>query len=94
MRAFRGGGLTKDAVYLRGLRRLLRYLGEGGSLEPLLVGKIGAAHVPVIQELLLRKVLRPPPMRPRYLENAAALDRLERVRSADSIFDLVQERQQ
>src|SRR5690606_17407786 len=28
MRVHRGGGLTKDAVYLRGLVRLLGYLGE------------------------------------------------------------------
>ena len=93
LRAFRGGGLTKDAVYLRGLRKLLRYLGGGGSLEPLLVGKISAMHVPIIQELLLRKVLRPAPMRPRYLKNAAALDRLERARRAISILELVKEKQ-
>ena len=94
MRVFRGGGLTKDAVYLRGLRRLLRYLADGGSLEPLLIGKISAVHIPIIQELQLRKVLRPAPMRPRYLENATALGRLERVRNAESILDLVKEKRQ
>ena len=35
MRLYRGGGLTKDAVYLRGLLQILRYLREGGELEPL-----------------------------------------------------------
>ena len=94
MRVFRGGGLTKDAVYLRGLRGLLRYVAAGGALEPLLIGKVSAAHIPMMKELLLRKVLRPAPMRPRYLESASALDRLERVRTADSILDLVKEKRQ
>ena len=40
MRIYRGGGLTKDAVYLRGLLQILRYLREGGELEPLFVGKV------------------------------------------------------
>ena len=35
MRVYRGGGLTKDAVYLRGLVALLKYLGAGGELETL-----------------------------------------------------------
>ena len=51
MRIYRGGGLTKDAVYLRGLLQILRYLREGGELEPLFVGKIASAHLPLIAEL-------------------------------------------
>lgn len=31
MRIYRSGGLTKDAIYLRGLRDLLAYLAEGGT---------------------------------------------------------------
>ena len=89
MRVFRSGGLTKDAVYLRGLRRLLSYLAGGGDLEALLIGKISAIHAPIIKELLLRKVLRPAPLRPRYLESPEALERLERARRADTVFDLV-----
>ncbi|WP_330970834.1 tyrosine/phenylalanine carboxypeptidase domain-containing protein, partial [Lysobacter sp. A3-1-A15] len=38
VRARRGGGLTKDAVYLSGLRDLLEYLHEGGAFEPLFGG--------------------------------------------------------
>lgn len=89
MRVFRGGGLTKDAVYLRGLAGLLAYLHGGGSLEPLLVGKLGADHVPVIEELQWRKVLVPPPLRPRFLEDPAALERLDAVRKGLSVLDLV-----
>ncbi len=89
MRVFRGGGLTKDVVYLRGLRGVLDYLREGGALEPLLVGKLGPDHIPIIEELQWRKVLHPPPLRPRYLEDPAALQRLDRVRRGVSVLDLV-----
>ncbi|MBU0473052.1 MAG: flavohemoglobin expression-modulating QEGLA motif protein [Bacteroidetes bacterium] len=51
MRTFRSGGLTKDAVYLRGLVKLLEYLKSGGELEPLYMGKISADHVAIIKEL-------------------------------------------
>ncbi len=39
-RVHRGGGFVKDAVYLRGLQRVVEYLGDGGRLDTLLVGKI------------------------------------------------------
>ncbi len=94
MRVYRGGGFTKDAVYLRGLVRLLRYLADGGSLEPLFVGKIGAAHVPIIEELLLRKVLKPAPLHPSYLESTEVLERLKRVSKTNSVFDLIPRRKQ
>ncbi|HUG81658.1 MAG TPA: tyrosine/phenylalanine carboxypeptidase domain-containing protein [Bryobacterales bacterium] len=89
MRIYRGGGLTKDAVYLRGLIGLHKYLRKGGELQPLLVGKISAEDVPVIQELLWRNVLHEAPLRPRYLDDPQAIRRLERVRMSSSILDLV-----
>lgn len=67
MRIYRGGGLTKDAVYLRGLVNLLQYLKEGNDIEPLLIGKIRPDYVPIIQELIHRGILNPVPMKPRYL---------------------------
>jgi uncharacterized protein (TIGR02421 family) len=89
LRVFRGGGLTKDLVYLRGLVGVLSHLREGGALEPLLVGKLGAQHIPIIQELQWRKVLVPPPLRPRYLDEPGARRRLERLRRGASVLDLV-----
>ncbi len=89
MRVYRGGGLTKDAVYLRGLRTILRYLGKGGDIDPLLVGKFAAEHVPIIKELQFRKVLRPPPLRPRYLDDPQAVQRLQKVRAGMTVVDLV-----
>ena len=90
-RVHRGGGLTKDALYLRGLLGVLDYLAGGGDFEPLLVGKISARHIPLMRELLMRKVLRPPPLRPRYLEDPLAQARLERVRAARAPSQLLLE---
>ena len=89
MRVFRGGGLTKDAAYLRGLVDLLTYLREGGALDPLLVGKLGAEHVPIVEELQWRNVLSDPPLKPRYLDDPAAIDRLEEIRRGVSVLNLV-----
>ena len=88
MRVFRGGGLTKDVVYLRGLVRLLTYLRQGGSLDTLLVGKLGHDHVSIIEELQWRKILRPPPLRPRWLDDPAAQDRLRAARLGMTVMDL------
>ena len=89
MRIYRGGGLTKDAVYLRGLRQMLEYLSGNGEFGPLLVGKIASDHIPIVRELQWRKVLRDPPLSPRYLEIPAALSRLQEVRKGKTVLDLI-----
>lgn len=88
MRIYRGGGLTKDAVYLRGLQAILRYLSTGGEIEPLFLGKFAAEHIPVINELRFRKVLHPAPIQPRYMTNPLALERLQSVRQGMNVTDL------
>jgi uncharacterized protein (TIGR02421 family) len=89
MRLYRGGGLTKDAVYLRGLLQILRYLREGGELEPLFIGKVASAHLPMISELTMREIVKPPALRPRYLETAGAQKKLERLRGGLKVLELV-----
>ncbi|MES2460506.1 MAG: flavohemoglobin expression-modulating QEGLA motif protein [Armatimonadota bacterium] len=84
MRVFRGGGLTKDAVYLRGLLFVLRYLRAGNDTEALWIGKVGAEHLPMIEELRWREVLHPPPLRPRYLEEPEASARFAVLRSRET----------
>lgn len=88
-RVFRSGGLTKDATYLRGLVSVLRYLRDGGNIEPLLVGKIGMDDLSVMEELLRRKILRPPPLTPRYFDDPAAKARLQAARSNTNLVDLL-----
>ncbi len=89
MRLYRGGGLTKDAIYLRGLLQILRYLREGGELEPLFIGKVASSHLPLIAELSTREIIKPPALRPRYLESASARKRIERLRGGMKVLELV-----
>jgi uncharacterized protein (TIGR02421 family) len=88
MRTFRGGGLTKDAVYLRGLAEILNYLRDDGHIAPLFIGKIAAQHIPLIQELQHRKVLGQPKLRPRYLDIPGVDDRLNSVRNGLAVSQL------
>ncbi|MDO1447732.1 flavohemoglobin expression-modulating QEGLA motif protein [Rhodocytophaga aerolata] len=89
MRVFRGGGLTKDAVYLRGLVSLLVYLREGNELEPLLLGKIRQDYIPIVQELIYRRVLRTIPIKPRYLSDPLALAKLRQLKKEGTVFTLL-----
>jgi uncharacterized protein (TIGR02421 family) len=92
MRLFRSGGYTKDAVYLRGLIRILDYLKNGGDIEPLYVGKFGMEHLPIIKELRSREVLKAPVIRPHYLDTPETRSRLQRLRGGISVLDLVEKR--
>lgn len=66
VRARRGGGLTKDAVYLRGLQDLLAHLRGGGAFAPLFAGKFALAQLPVIGRLAAAGWVVPPALLPRY----------------------------
>jgi uncharacterized protein (TIGR02421 family) len=90
MRTTRGGGSSKDAIYLRGLLDVLDHLGSGHALEPLLIGKIALAQVPLIEELLWRQILKPPRLLPRWLEMDGASERLKKVRGGAAAIDLVE----
>lgn len=85
MRAYRSGGMTKDAIYLRGLMRLLDHLRAGGEFENLFVGKISFETIPLVRDLSEREVLAPPPLRPRFLEMEGSRERLENVRSGGGL---------
>jgi uncharacterized protein (TIGR02421 family) len=90
LRVFRGGGLTKDASYLRGLCQILQYLQKNDPLEPLFVGKIGVAHIGLIRELRYRGVLHKPPLHPGYLVRPDCQSRLDQLRRGMTVFDLVE----
>ncbi len=89
MRVFRGGGLTKDAVYLRGLAEVVEYLQKGGDIETLFVGKMGPEHVSIIKELQWREVLKPVPLLPRFMTFPETEGRLEQIRNGSSILEMV-----
>ncbi len=58
LRVYRGGGYTKDYLYLRGLGRALEAY-RGGRIAPLLVGKVGFAQADRILEMQQRGILAP-----------------------------------
>ncbi len=89
LRLYRGGGLTKDMVYLRGLRDLLAHLAAGGAYWPLFVGKIALRHLDAVQTLRQRGVLADAPLRPRYASDPGALARLDRAREGLTVLDLL-----
>jgi uncharacterized protein (TIGR02421 family) len=89
VRTYRGGGLTKDAIYLRGLVRLMDYLRNGGDLETLFIGKIAFEQVPVIQELQWRSVLHPAPLKPSYISNKEIKEKISILKNKKSVFDLI-----
>jgi uncharacterized protein (TIGR02421 family) len=88
IRAVVGGGSVKDAIYLRGIARILQALAEGITLDVLFVGKLALDHIPLIQDLLDRDVLNPPWVRPRWLDVPGAQERLARLREGASVRDL------
>lgn len=88
MRAYRAGGMTKDAIYLRGLVRLCEYLAAGGDLEGLFIGKVSLADSALINELGERGVLTDAPLRPRFLDAPDAGDRLAQIRAGVGVLQL------
>ena len=90
-RVFRGGGLIKDAVYLRGLQAVLDHVAQDGSLERLFVGKVATAHVPILRELESRKILKALVLPPPCLDHPGAAARMERVRKGVSVQELLDE---
>jgi uncharacterized protein (TIGR02421 family) len=89
LRLYRGGGLAKDAIYLRGLLELLSHLKSGGALDPFWMGKISASHFRVMQELSLRGLLKAPVLRPAFLVHPHAQARLDKARAGMTPLDMV-----
>ena len=89
MRVHRGGGLTKDVVYLRGLIGILNYLAKGHSFDDLLLGKVSLESIDIVEELRWRQVISPGPLKPRYLEKPEALERLAALREGVDLLALV-----
>jgi len=89
MRVYRGGGFTKDAIYLRGFLSVIRYLKKGNPLEPLLIGKIRQNYLPVVNELISREILKPVSIIPRYLTDADSLKRLSLIEKTEKVTELI-----
>ncbi|OWK22827.1 hypothetical protein AJ87_46120 [Rhizobium yanglingense] len=92
LRIYRGGGLAKDAIYLRGLLQLLDHLKRGGALEPFWMGKIASSHFGVMEELAARGLLKQPSVYPLFLATGEGRERLDRARQGMRPIDMVHQR--
>ncbi|HSM10696.1 MAG TPA: flavohemoglobin expression-modulating QEGLA motif protein [Lysobacter sp.] len=88
-RIFRSGGLTKDAIYLRGLNQVFEFIASGRDLDPFWYGKIAQHHVPVVDELRARGMLRPPAATPEFLSRPSTRRHIERIRQGGTFIDLI-----
>ena len=91
MRVYRGGGYTKDAVYLQGLVEILDYLASGKDLKLLYLGKIAHEHLPLVEELRWRQVLQESVLVPRLFTCQPALNRLQRLGRGMTVPDLIED---
>ncbi|RDJ03811.1 flavohemoglobin expression-modulating QEGLA motif protein [Rhizobium grahamii] len=93
LRVYRGGGLAKDAIYLRGLLELLDHLKRGAALDPFWMGKISSGHFSVMEELASRGLLKPPAIYPLFLATKDGRERLEKARQGLRPIDLIQSKE-
>lgn len=91
MRVHRGGGLTKDAMYLRGLHRVLRFVASGGEVADLTLGKVSLEHLRAVAHLRRLGVVGDPVVRPRWSELEAATPQLHAVRRGTTILQVAEE---
>ena len=90
-RTYRAGGSIKDIIYLRGLQQVLEFIKNGGDLDLLFIGKFGFNHVPVIKELVSRKILSSSVIRPRFLSIPGVKEKLESIQRGIEIYNLPEE---
>jgi len=73
-RVYRGGGFTKDYLYLRGFRKMLGFQEEGVNIENLFLGKTAHQYLPLLNELVDRGILTPPKYRSNAFVNPEIID--------------------
>ena len=88
-RVFRGGGLAKDAIYLRGFKAVLDLLADGEALDPFWCGKIDRRHLPVVLELAERGILRGPSLAPAFMAVPEVAERIAAFRASPSVSSLI-----
>jgi uncharacterized protein (TIGR02421 family) len=59
LRVHRGGGFTKDYLYLSGLKKINHYFNSGGNMNTLLVGKASIEYLDQIQYLIDQQYAMP-----------------------------------
>lgn len=70
LRAHRGGGYLRDHVYLAGLRKIEKFVLDGGDIRDLYVGKIAIEQLALIQTLRAAEIVKEPEHLPWFPETA------------------------
>ncbi len=65
-RVHRGGGFTKEHLYLEGFKQILKMYQNNKPLDNLLIGKTSLQYLPTINEMIERGLLN----KPKYLTNS------------------------
>ncbi len=74
-RAFRGGGVARDTIYLDGWLRVRRAVAEGSvTVDELRLGKVSVSATPALRGLLGSGLLRPPVYSPTLSRSLSATD--------------------
>jgi uncharacterized protein (TIGR02421 family) len=81
-RVFRGGGFTKDYVYLSGFVKIYKLWTEQYDLTPLLVGKTSLPYFNTIEEMIGREMIA----KPQWLTKSFLNPKLE---DNNSIYDYI-----
>ncbi len=66
-RVYRGGGFTKDYLYLRGLKESLNVYKQQ-NIDALFIGKTSFDYLNVLNELMTRKIIAPPKYLPYFMQ--------------------------
>lgn len=88
MRVFRGGGLTKDAIYLKGLMQLMDYIKNGGDIKLLYGGKFALEQLPLVQELVHLKILKKH-LLPEWLTKKQVIEKINLIKKGIRLEALV-----
>ncbi len=88
MRVHRGGGYTKDAIYLKGLIQVLNFIKDGGDITHLYGGKFALEHLTLIEELVHLRILKKPFL-PAYLSTGEAREKIKRIKNGIHLKELI-----
>jgi len=73
-RVYRGGGLTKDYLYLRGFRKVLQLMANGDNITNLFLGKTTHHYLTILNEFVDRGILNTPKYKCPVFETPEATD--------------------
>jgi uncharacterized protein (TIGR02421 family) len=83
VRAKRGGGLTKDAVYLEGLRQVHAYSKTEDDLSSLFLGKFSLNQRDMLDKLVADNILISPMITPHFLKRKQGIKLLQESRQRE-----------